>query len=313
MNAMKTIQLFLLLAAGLFMAACSEDNISENYEILGLGGDTPTQTDLDRWLFENITDPYNMEVKYRWDRSEVDLNYTLVPVKEEVVRPVMAGVVKGWIKPYEEVTKGTNNEAFIYKLSPKKFILVGSAKYTGSTIVMGEAEGGRKVVIFRVNDYMKDPEVLINMLKTCHHEFAHTISQAQRYPEEFAEVTPESYTTKWSSVSTEQARHNGFVSNYACKSPGEDFAETLAFLCMYGREWYEELIAQESAWYAKPENRKTSYDPGAALRTKQSLMETYLKATWDVDLYDSGSKKGLITLVQEAIEEIRADIEAEKN
>ena len=140
---MKTIKLFLLLAAGLCWTACSEDSINENYEILGLGGDTTPQTELDRWLFENITAPYNMEVKYRWDRSEVDLTYTLVPVKEEVVRPVMAGVVKGWIKPYEEVTKGTDNEAFIYKLSPKKFMLVGSAKYTGSTIVTGEAEGGR--------------------------------------------------------------------------------------------------------------------------------------------------------------------------
>lgn len=310
---MKTIKLFLLLAAGLCMAACSEEKIGENYEILGLGGDRETQSELDRWIYENITVPYNMEVKYRWDRSEVDLTYTLVPVKEEVVQPIMTAVVKGWIKPYEEVTRGTDNEAFVYKLSPKKFMLVGSAKYTGSTIVTGEAEGGRKVVIFRANDYTTDPEVLISMLKTCHHEFAHTISQAQRYPEEFAEVTAESYTTKWTSVSTVQARHNGFVSNYACKSPGEDFAETLAFLCMYGREWYEELIAQESAWYAKPENRKTSYDPGAALRTKQSLMETYLKASWGVELYDSHAKKGLITLVQEAIAEIRADIEAGKN
>lgn len=310
---MKTIKLFLTLAAGLFLAACSEDNIGEQYEILGLGGDTEAQTELDRWLYENITGPYNMEVKYRWDRSEVDLTYTLVPVKEEVVRPIMSAVVKGWIKPYEKVTEGTDNEAFVYKLSPKKFMLVGSAKYTGSTIVTGEAEGGRKVVIFRANDYTKDPEVLISMLKTCHHEFAHTISQAQRYPEEFEKVTAESYTTKWTSVSTVQARHNGYVSNYACKSPGEDFAETLAFLCMYGREWYEDLITQESDWYAKPENRKTSYDPGAALRTKQSLVETYLKSTWDVELYDSRSKKGLITLVQEAIEEIRADIEDAKN
>ena len=89
---MKTIKLFLLLAAGLCWTACSEYSINENYEILGLGGDTTPQTELDRWLFENITAPYNMEVKYRWDRSEVDLTYTLVPVKEEVVRAVMAGV-----------------------------------------------------------------------------------------------------------------------------------------------------------------------------------------------------------------------------
>ena len=45
----------------------------------------------------------------------------------------------------------------------------------------------------------------------------------------------------------------------------------------------------------------------------RNRMETYLKATWDVELYDSHSKKGLITLVQEAIGEIRADIEAGKN
>lgn len=103
------------------------------------------------------------------------------------------------------------------------------------------------------------------------------------------------------------------MSNYACKSPGEDFAETLAFLCMYGREWYETSSPRRATGMPSPENQKTSYDPGAALRTKQSLVETYLKSTWDVELYDSHSKKGLITLVQEAIEEIRADIEDAKN
>lgn len=54
---MKTIKLFLTLAAGLFLAACSEDNIGEQYEILGLGGDTEAQTELDRWLYDNITGP----------------------------------------------------------------------------------------------------------------------------------------------------------------------------------------------------------------------------------------------------------------
>lgn len=148
------------------------------------------------------------------------------------------------------------------------------------------------MVIFRANDYTKDPEVLISMLKTCHHEFAHTISQAQRYPEEFEKVTAESYTTKWTSVSTVQARHNGYVSNYACKSPGEDFAETLAFLCMYGREWYEDLITQESDWYAKPENQKTSYDPGAPCGRSSRWSRPTSSRRGDVELYDIPIEKG---------------------
>lgn len=310
---MKTIKLFLTLAAGLFLAACSEDNIGEQYEILGLGGDTEAQTELDRWLYDNITGPYNMEVKYRWDRSEVDLTYTLVPVKEEVVRPIMSAVVKGWIKPYEKVTEGTNNEAFVYKLSPKKFMLVGSAKYTGSTIVTGRGRGRPQSGYLpgqRLHQGPRGADLDAEDLppRVCpHHLAGAALSRGVResHRRELYDQVDFGFDRSGPSQRLcEQLR---------LQVPGRGFLRNAGFPLHVRPGVVRRPHHPGERLYAKPENQKTSYDPGAALRTKQSLVETYLKSTWDVELYDSHSKKGLITLVQEAIEEIRADIEDAKN
>ena len=92
-----------------------------------------TPNEIDEWILKNFTIPYNMEVKYRWDQSELDLNKTLVPVKEDVVIPVMQIVKHVWIEPYEVLA----GEDFIRLYSPKKYVLVGSPMYNSDgTIVV---------------------------------------------------------------------------------------------------------------------------------------------------------------------------------
>ncbi len=290
------------------MASCGKsDDLNMDTKILGLGGETWEPTAVDIWLKDNFVMPYNIEVKYKWDQFELDLNATLVPPKEEKIIPVMSIVKSVWITPYEELV----GSAFVKKLCPKKYVLVGSPRYnTSGTITLGEAEGGRKIIIFRVNWFTHgDKEMIQSMMKTVHHEFTHTMHQTIMYPEEYMKITPGGYTSSWNNVSDEEALKLGYISSYACASPDEDFAEMLSRIIVYGRVAFEERVAEGHAIWNDPErNEGMTYDPGNAMKQKEAILITYLKDVWGVDLYDPApGVKGLETLVQEAIAQAISD------
>src|SRR5829696_4495334 len=100
---MKVLKaLFLLLLGSAFLISCEKEeklNSANVDNISGLGGDTWTQTSVDKWVYDNLTVPFNIAVKYKWDQSELEFDKTLVPPKEEQVVPLMDAIRKGWIAP----------------------------------------------------------------------------------------------------------------------------------------------------------------------------------------------------------------------
>lgn len=305
---MKNIKTFIILLSiiAITISCEKEDIIDMDLALLGLGGEQVAQNETDIWLYNNFVKPYNMEVKYKWDQHELALNRTLVPIYEEKVIPIMNTIKETWIKPYEQVA----GPAFIKTLSPKKFILVGSPQYNNGTITLGEAEGGRKIVMYRLNWFtIKDASLIRAIMKTVHHEFGHTMHQTIMYPEEYMYITPASYTSSWNNVSDIDAMKLGFISSYATASPDEDFVEMLSRIVVYGRADFDSRVAEATRIYNDPLlNAGMSYDPGAALRQKESILVSYLKQVWNVDLYDpSPGVKGLVSLVQDAINKISAE------
>lgn len=296
-----------LLAASFIVWGCEKEELGDlNTKILDLGGEEIAPTETDIWLYNNFVKTYNMEVKYKWDQFELALNRTLVPVYEDKVIPIMNTIKETWIVPYEKVA----GAAFIKKLSPKKFVLVGSPQYNNGTITLGEAEGGRKIVMYRLNWFTRTDASLIRaIMKTVHHEFGHTMHQTIMYPEEYMYITPAAYTSSWNNVSDMEAMKLGFISSYATASPDEDFVEMLSRIVVYGKEAFDQRVAEATSIYNNPSlNAGMTYDPGAALRQKEAILVSYLKQVWGVDLYDpSPGVKGLVTLVQEAISDISSN------
>lgn len=296
-----------LLTAAFIVWGCEKEQLGDlNTKILDLGGEEIAPNETDIWLYNNFVKPYNMEVKYKWDQFELALNRTLVPVYEDKVIPIMNTIKETWIVPYEKVA----GAAFIKKLSPKKFVLVGSPQYNNGTITLGEAEGGRKIVMYRLNWFTRTDASLIRaIMKTVHHEFGHTMHQTIMYPEEYMYITPAAYTSSWNNVSDTEAMKLGFISSYATASPDEDFVEMLSRIVVYGKEAFDQRVAEATSIYNNPSlNAGMTYDPGAALRQKEAILVSYLKQVWGVDLYDpSPGVKGLVTLVQEAISDISSN------
>jgi substrate import-associated zinc metallohydrolase lipoprotein len=266
---MKKIYILVLIAAiGVSSCKKTDENLERN--IVGLGGDVFPQSTLDTYLYTTFTQPYNISVKYRWDGTEYDYSKTLSPVKIEKVQPLMEMVKSAWIDPYT----GEIGADFIKKYAPKNYVLVGSYQYnSGGTVTLGEAEGGIKVTLFNVNNFDKaDRAVSKRVLKTIHHEFTHILNQTITYPKEFQAVTPAGYTADWNNSTGFAA--GGFITQYAQAAPGEDFAEMVSIMLTEGKTGYEALVRGNASTTAV-----------AALRAKESIVVSYMKQTWGIDMY----------------------------
>ena len=286
------------------LASCSKkDDLST--PLVGLGGDTWAKGPLDEWLNTNYTTPYNIEVKYKWDRSELgEIEKDVVPVKEDKVIPVMDAIKKVWIEPYVAV-KG---EAFFKKYAQKQFFLVGSPSYNSNgTMTLGTAEGGRKIVLMVLNqfDIKNKPEVR-RMLHTIHHEFGHILNQNIAVTSDYQRITPGDYTATWFNFDDSEAQALGFITSYSRSNKDDDFVEMLASMLVDGQARMSDVVNNQfmmevtsTGTFIKRDGKgvyEQNTDARSKLNRKQAIVVSYLKDAYGIELAQ------LQTKTQEAIE-----------
>lgn len=281
---------FAMLAASMLFVNCTkEDPLPPLDDISGLGGDTWVPTAIDNWIYSNYTRPFNIAVKYKWDMSEVDLNRTLVPPKEEQIIPVMGAIKNVWVDTYVSEA----DSLFFKIIAPKFFVLVGSPAYNGDgSIKLGTAEGGRKVVLYNINDFRingmpgynanTDTAGVIEMFRTIQHEFAHILDQNVRVPVSFSANSANSYTTDWLNVSPAEARDNGFITPYSNSGRDDDWAEMVAFLLINGQEYFDAYVNS-----IDPDNVSATGITGLQaiqrLRDKEASVVSYFEQSWNIN------------------------------
>ncbi|MBC8987105.1 putative zinc-binding metallopeptidase [Pedobacter sp. N36a] len=288
---MKKLNILLTAGMMLALAACKKSETLDR-EIVGLGGDTWVNGPLDSWLSDNFTKPFNIDVKYRWDGSELDLSKTLVPPRTEKVQPVMEIVKAGWIDVYTaEAGLG-----FIKQFAPRQYLLVGSLQYnSGGTVTLGEAEGGNRVTLFNINNFVKtDRNIIKPVLKTIHHEFTHILNQTISYAKEFEKITPAGYTADWNNTTLANANAAGYISQYAQAAPGEDYAEMTSIMLTEGKSAYDAKV--NSIVLPKIDSIPDPANPPfiiqreipnataqAFIRKKEESVITYFKQSYGID------------------------------
>jgi substrate import-associated zinc metallohydrolase lipoprotein len=270
---MKRILYFCFIVAALTLGAtaCVKDEMSEDSVIVV---SKTKQNDFDRWLEANFLLPYNIDFKYRFEMNESDMNYFTIPASYEY-SIVMAHLVKYLcIETYDEVAGIT----FTRRYFPKMFFLTGEWEYRNNgTIILGTAEGGKKIFLAGVNllpQYMKTAEDLNHYyIKTIHHEFTHILNQNIDYPIEFAMITGTGYVAdSWSDYPyNQQFLENGFISDYAQYSDGEDFAETLSEFVTHDQAWWDEQVRKAGA-------------KGSLINAKLDIVKSYMQDSFEIDL-----------------------------
>jgi len=294
-NIAKSI-LALFLAGALLTSCSKDDDLSGAENILGIGGDTWVKTDIDKWLYDSLTKPNNIAVKYKWDQFEFDISRTLTPPDESKVIPLWSMIKQSWIEPYIAEA----GIVFFNKYSPKSFILSGSVSYNDNgSVILGTAEGGRKIVLYGVNRFRSkgmagytpatDSAFLKTWyLQTIHHEFAHILHQNVMYPQEFKQVNPALFQgNNWINYNNAQGRADGFITAYAMSGFDDDFAEMVAIMLIEGRDGFDKIVNGITGTSA---NGTTAVQAKAYLRTKETLIVTYYKQVWNIDFYSLQAK-----------------------
>ena len=286
---MKAVNYIVVVLGLVLFASCKkEDPLADVDNIQGLGGDTWAHGPIDKWIYDNLTVPYNIAVKYKWDQSEIALNRTVVPVREEQVIPVLGAIKKAWIDVYEAEA----GNLFVKRYTPKFFVLEGSGSYNpDGTATLGTAEGGRKVVLYQLNYFRtkdmagyrpSDSLVIREVLHTIHHEFGHILHQTVMYPLEYKRISIGLYTANWNNVSRTAALQDGFITPYSMSKPDEDFVEMIATMLTEGKAGFDRIVNSISG--TSP-NGTTAAEAKSRLRQKEDLVVDYFNKVWKINFY----------------------------
>ena len=270
---MKRILYFCFIVAALTLGAtaCVKDEMSENSVIVV---SQTKQNDFDRWLEANFLLPYNIDFKYRFEMNESDMNYFTIPADYEN-SIVMAHLVKYLcVETYDEVAGITFTRTYF----PKMFFLTGEWEYRNNgTIILGTAEGGKKIFLAGVNllpQYMKTPEDLNHFyIKTIHHEFTHILNQTIDYPVDFSMITGTDYVAdSWSDAPFNTTfLQRGFITDYAQHSDGEDFAEMLSEYITHDQQWWDIQIDKAG-------------EKGYLINAKLDIVRSYMQDSYNIDI-----------------------------
>lgn len=281
-----TLAACLLLA----IASCKKTEDLNVHQSPGLGGDTTSNTAIDKWIMDSLTTPYNISVKYRWDPWNASLYNDVTPTDESKVIPLFSALKTLWINPYNQET---GSELFIKTYCPKQLVLLGSVEYaTPYLVLLGQAEGGNNIVLFDVNENFSGNHeaALKTVVHTAHHEFAHALHQTVLYPADFKGISAKlglpGYTSTWFNVSEEDAFDQGYASAYSRATSDEDFVEMVSIMLTEGRIRWEEKKAATNALARQ------------ALQQKEDIVVTYFRQVWKIDFYSLQSRvqAGLATL-----------------
>ncbi len=308
---MKHSYIFLFGLLVLLASACSNDDLDKE----SIFTET-TQTDstpLDQWVKTNFTDPYNIRFLYRYNDKETNNYYNVIPADYDKSVALAILLKHVWIDTYTELV----GQDFMKTYSPRVYQLIGSAEYNSSTgsIVLGTAEGGIKVTLFRVNDIDVDHPVIDSdspypnteavpidlnywFFHTMHHEFCHILTQKKDYSTDFRTISTANYQrASWINVKDKDAGVKGFVTGYASMEYNEDFAETYATYITHTEDAWNKLL--ENAVQVKlDENEDTifTYDKNGnkfpvydysgydAIVKKLNIVKDYFQKQWGIDI-----------------------------
>lgn len=271
---MKRIKILILVTFSLLIvlqSSCRKSDSNLDIDLNEYNSDKFVQGELDKWLESNLTNPYNIEVVYRFDRAMGDVAKNISPPHVDRVKPTAEMVLNGFLKVYEKVAGPT----FIKTRTPKQFVFFGSTVYNSNgTETLGTADGGRRVVLYNLNTLNEnDYSNIKRRLRTIHHEFTHILNQTIEIPPSFEKITPSDYTSDWTnSANTEAlAQQLGFISRYARDQYTEDFAETVAHLLVEGQLYYDRYANAAGA------------DGKAKLKQKEAIVVDYFKQYFNID------------------------------
>lgn len=261
------------LATAMVFTSCEKDEIDRSTSVI-IDSDH-VENDFDRWLYHELVLPYNIEVKYRYEDIESDMDYQLVPADYQKSVQLTHLMKYLCLEAYDEIT---GSKDFMRSYFPKMIVMTGSAAWQNNgSRVLGQAEGGRKITLFEVNEM--DPTNIALLTEqyfhTIHHEFAHILHQTIPYDPSFDQISGSMYRGDncfdYYSNSDALAQQDGFITAYAATEGAEDFVEIISMYVTNTPEYWENVMA-------------TAGDGADIIERKFDIVFDYMNDTWNINL-----------------------------
>lgn len=274
----------LSLLSMLALTGCDDDNAIQKESVIT--ADSYVQQDFDKWLEKNFVLPYNIDFKYRYEEIEADYNYYTVPADVKYSIQLAHLVKYLCVETYNEVA----SVEFTRSYFPKEFFLIGEFEYQNNgTMVLGTAEGGRKIILMGVNhldEILKEGIDELNhyYIKTIHHEFTHILNQVRNYPTSFQVVNGDKYVNdSWSEAPYSNVHlQRGFITAYAQMEHREDFAEMLSEYVTHDAAWWEkQMQLADTVYAADPDQVLTGR---VLIEKKLDIVRAYMRDVFNIDI-----------------------------
>ncbi|WP_316804624.1 putative zinc-binding metallopeptidase [Pedobacter nototheniae] len=271
--------LICLALISLIYTSCKKEKLSD--KSVFVDSNLPKNA-LDNYVYNNYTVPYNIDIIYKYVDRESDITYNLVPATYDASVRMTKLLLQFGLKPYDEVT---GSKTFIKRYFPKLLSYIGSSSVkSNGTIVLGTAEGGKKINLYNLNNLPTNSTSISYLnqyyFHVIHHEFQHILNQTKPFPTSFLTISGLAYVgDTWNTAFTSNAAAitAGFISPYASKEGTEDFAELYSF--------YVTTSATDYTAYLNSAGTSAAALAGiATITTKMEIVKTYMKNEFGIDM-----------------------------
>lgn len=250
----KTFSLaFIALATSFGAMSCSEELGDTIFPDVDETLDPNSYTyALDSYIKHEYNEPYNISFLYKMADVSSDMNYNLIPCSYD--KSIDFAVLNKylWFDIYAKLAG--EKEVFLKKYSPRIIHLIGSPAVNPSTgtIKLGEAEGGKKITLYRGNGMNTSNIDQLNefYFKTMHHEFGHILHQNHLYPNDYRLFNNGQYAPQdWQNTPDSVALGRGFITPYASNTVDDDVVELFAnYIVKDDATWAQMMEVAKFDW-----------------------------------------------------------------
>ncbi len=303
---MKLKKIYLAFLMPLILMGCSEEKLSDR-SVIDDGKKQIETTELDKWILDNITKPYGIEVIYRWEKNAGSTGTFIYPPKLENVRAVLEAVKELGLETYRLKEVGGND--FLLGRLPIKLYLYGGGNpdENGVERLHNPRLTAAEMCLYNVNDFKPgDADKLFVLMRSVHHQLAKRLMQLIPYDrDKFLTISGHRYTGSTEQIATPlgyartgkekfgldaYANKRGFYTMLSFLSAEDDFAEIIsATLTATPKELYDASVtAQTPDTDIDPEvNQRYAKEAEQAYKEfteKQTFVDEYVQKSWHINL-----------------------------
>jgi len=287
------------------LQACTKESLSEQ-SVVDAGAVQNPQTELDRWIADSITAPYNIEVVYRWQKNANTGTTFVSPPKTDNVKAILRAVRELCFETYRQENLGGDH--FLQGKTPLRIYLYGGKNVdeNGVELLNNPQLTPSEMCIFRVDDFKAgDTNKMYALMRSVHHQFARRLAELVAYDrDKFTAISGHRYTGSTEPLAAplgyskkekdyfglaDYANKRGFYTMQAFLSAEDDFAEIISStLCATPKEVNDAINTaqtpdQDSDPEVQQQYNKEAEQAYKEIVAKQVFVEQYMQKSLHIN------------------------------